>query len=80
MCEKIGLKIVAAISASVGLTLFFSAVGEQIQNPAMTNPNLLVIFLRYLIGVLFIGAAKMIMWKDCCKKIEPMVAKKRRRR
>ncbi|MBI5060680.1 MAG: hypothetical protein HZB67_00015 [Candidatus Aenigmarchaeota archaeon] len=81
MCGKLGMKIVAAISASIGFTLFFSAVGQQIQDPSMMNPDLAAIFIKYLVGVLFLGAAKMIMWKECCKKprAEPIVAKRRRR-
>lgn len=80
MCGKLSAKILAAILAAVGFTVFFSAVGDQIKNPAMTNPYILSIFGKYLVGVLFIGAAKMVMWKTCATKVAAsrMPARKRR--
>jgi len=67
MCGKAGEKIIAAILAAIGLPILFSAVWEQFYNPALFTTGIVGIFLKYLVGLLFLGAAKMVM-KGCWHK------------
>lgn len=75
MCENLNWKIGAAIIATVGVALFFSALAIQFRTGGTlrADSTTMEVLLKYLVGILLIGAAKHI---TCCGIRAP---KKRRR-
>ena len=75
MCDNINWRIGAAIVATVGVALFFSALAIQFRTGGAlrADATTMEVLLKYFVGILLVGAAKHM---KCCM---PPAPKKRRR-
>jgi len=66
-----GKGLLAAILAAIGAMLFLNGFWNQYASAGRwgTSMDIVVLFVQYVVAFLFLGAAKMVLWK--CKVKEP---------
>jgi hypothetical protein len=66
-----GRGLLAAILAAIGTMLFLNGFWNQFKIAGSwgASVDIVVLFVQYVIAFLFLGAAKMVLWK--CKVKEP---------